>query len=500
MKVRHWLIFGLILMAAFGLRWYRLGQVPYGMNWDEVSIAYNAWSISMWHRDEQANLMPLSFKSFGDYKPPGVIYVLALPYWLWGFRLEWVRWLSAAAGVGTVITAYLIAREWGKKAEVYALGVMLVVALSPWAVTLSRVGYEQNTAFFLTNMGVLGLLLGLKNPRWWLWASLPIALSLYTFHTAKIFWLGFLPIFGLIYRRSLRGAIKTVLAAGVLLGMMCLPLAADMIGGGGAARSQTLIWLGSDRAGTELLRNIVNQLSWRFWIGGHDAVSIRHIVPGHGVLTIMEAGLLMIGIIVGLKNLRQPKYQFVMVWWLMGLMPALVTVGTPHALRSLLALTPTAMLVMTGFMTGWQWFIKRSKKVAMVAAAFCLIIYFWQVAGYLKAYFGFYAITSAVSFQYGYEEVIKLARELRGGADKIYMSDQYGQPYIYILAYNRIKPQDFLFGALNDYVFGKIKWQERQPNSLYIGTPEEIPPTDPAVVEVVKIPKTEKIVWVIAKT
>lgn len=80
------------------------------------------------------------------------------------------------------------------------------------------------------------------------------------------------------------------------------------------------------------------------------------------------------------------------------------------------------------------------------------------------------------------------------------ITDQYGQPYIYILALNQITPQDYQYGALNRYSLLPINWQERQKNGLYVGTPKEIPINDAAVVKLIKIPGTGEIVWVIAKT
>jgi len=35
----------IILCIAFVLRFYKLGAVPSSLNWDEVSLGYNAYSI-----------------------------------------------------------------------------------------------------------------------------------------------------------------------------------------------------------------------------------------------------------------------------------------------------------------------------------------------------------------------------------------------------------------------------------------------------------------------
>lgn len=407
-------MFVIILLASILVRFYRIGQIPYGMNWDEVSIAYNAWSISWWHRDENAKLIPLSFISFGDYKPPGVIYMLAIPYWLFGFHLEWVRVFSAVMGVGSVILAFFIAKEFQQKHKWFPYGVMLLMALVPWGVTLSRVGFEQNTAFFFVNLGVYGLLKGLKNGKWLIFSALPIAMSLYVFHTAKIFWLGFLPCFGLIWLPQIKKFKNQILISLVCLLVLILPLLIDMVIGPGLKRSETLIFFlkSNDLASIaqivkELWKNTINQFSYSFWVKGADAVSIRHSVPGHGVITAIEWVFLIIGLILSVMNYNKRIYQLLLVWWLMGLAPALLTHNAPHALRSLFALMPSVLIIMMALNNVFYWIGSKSWFVAKSLAIIIFVSYLGLIASYLRVYYSSYSIDSAKAFQFGYKEVIE---------------------------------------------------------------------------------------------
>ncbi|MEK9171508.1 MAG: 4-amino-4-deoxy-L-arabinose transferase, partial [Patescibacteria group bacterium] len=61
-------------LAAF-LRFYKLGQIPSSLDWDEVSLAYNAQSILQTGKDEFGHSWPLSIQSFSDYKPPVYTYL-----------------------------------------------------------------------------------------------------------------------------------------------------------------------------------------------------------------------------------------------------------------------------------------------------------------------------------------------------------------------------------------------------------------------------------------
>jgi len=80
------------------------------------------------------------------------------------------------------------------------------------------------------------------------------------------------------------------------------------------------------------------------------------------------------------------------------------------------------------------------------------------------------------------------------------MTDSYSQPYIYVLLYNQIKPQAYLWGGLNQYRFGAIDWANPEPGCIYAGTAKEIPPNDPRVVETFTVNPGEEPLWVVAKT
>src|SRR3990167_4417424 len=78
---KNWLITHhkklVILVAGIALilRFYKLGQIPLSLSWDEVSLGYNAYSILKTGRDEHAKWFPLAaFEAYGDYKPPLYIY------------------------------------------------------------------------------------------------------------------------------------------------------------------------------------------------------------------------------------------------------------------------------------------------------------------------------------------------------------------------------------------------------------------------------------------
>jgi len=57
----------IIFLISLIIRLYQISYPP--LLWDEASLGYNAYSILQTGRDEYGKLLPLIFKSFGDYKP-----------------------------------------------------------------------------------------------------------------------------------------------------------------------------------------------------------------------------------------------------------------------------------------------------------------------------------------------------------------------------------------------------------------------------------------------
>ncbi len=63
-----------VFLATLFLHFYKLTSIPSGLNQDETSIGYNAYSVLTTGKDEYGKSYPIYFKSFGDEKLPVYIY------------------------------------------------------------------------------------------------------------------------------------------------------------------------------------------------------------------------------------------------------------------------------------------------------------------------------------------------------------------------------------------------------------------------------------------
>ena len=120
----RYILLVLIFIVGLFLRFFLLGGNPPSLNWDEASTGYNAFSILKTGKDEYGNFLPLSIRSFDDYKPPLYTY-LDVPFvGIFGLTDFAVRLPSAILGTLTILVIYFLVLEFfpkiGQKQEVFS--------------------------------------------------------------------------------------------------------------------------------------------------------------------------------------------------------------------------------------------------------------------------------------------------------------------------------------------------------------------------------------------
>ena len=103
------ILFIIILLLAFLLRFYQLGTNPPSLTWDEAAWGYNAYTLGIDRKDEFGKFLPYEFlESFGDFKPPLYAYLAIIPVKLFGLTEFATRVPSAFFGFLTVFITYFL--------------------------------------------------------------------------------------------------------------------------------------------------------------------------------------------------------------------------------------------------------------------------------------------------------------------------------------------------------------------------------------------------------
>jgi len=236
----------LIVILAFALRVIAVDKFPAGFNADEAAIGYNAYSIIKTGKDEYGQILPLSFKSFGDYKP-GLYFYFVIPFVaVLGLTEFSVRIPSVLLGTGMVWLIYLLARQIFKDRRVGMIAA-LFLAINPWAIYFSRGGWETNAATFFITLGVYLFIKGLSKNRYLFFSLLSFLISIYLYQSPRLVVPVLVLAFMGIYSKEVFKIIKTnwkkVLMSFIILFVLSLPVVFEFLTGGGSERFQGLSFL-----------------------------------------------------------------------------------------------------------------------------------------------------------------------------------------------------------------------------------------------------------------
>jgi hypothetical protein len=175
----------LIFLAGLALRVVDFPRIPPGLNQDEASSAYEAFSLALTGADRWGNKLPPYFPGWGTGQNVLLSY-LSIPFVKWlGLSIVTTRLVPLLLGILTLPLVALGLRPLGRLAVI--LG-MLLVAIVPWHFMLSRWALESNLAPFFMLLGCVcvsrALITGRR--RWIIPSLLPFALALYAYGTTAI--------------------------------------------------------------------------------------------------------------------------------------------------------------------------------------------------------------------------------------------------------------------------------------------------------------------------
>lgn len=480
------LLVGIILTANV-VRLVQLGVVPSGLTWDEAAVGYNGWSIWTIHRDEWLHVLPISFKSFGDFKAPLAIYMNGLSTLLFGLQPWAIRFPYALSGILCVIlfffSSLLLHRKgWWSLASVW-YGTF-IFAIIPWHIHFSRIGYESGVALFFILLSWLFMVIASyhkafpqylhrldKHLVYSVISALFLSAALYTYHSVKLFVPALFIVGLLIFRSRIKSSICLLLIFIVTVLVCSLLLVWDSVFGQGAARASVLIDISiwhPYQFLMQVLSNIVAHLDLRYLLFGltdtyrHGEGSFGILLPG--VVILIGVGLispLLLGKSHWKFSTSAKKFAYLVAaaWFIAGMLPGWLSKDVPHANRTLLALPSYIMFAMIG----WDYIesirisshsqLRRWLKFVLVGLVVCDLL--WFIA-YQQHYYTTFAANSEGDFQTGYSEVFSYISSLNGTAQEpetIVFSRYYGQPYIYALLNGKVSAIAYHQGALVKYLF-----------------------------------------------
>jgi len=532
LKKINWLLV-LIVLLALALRLYKLSEFAPGLYSDETAYGYNAYSLIKTGHDEFGKFWPVSFKSFGDYKPPMSAWLTIPSILIFGLSEFAVRLPAAMAGTLTVIIVYFLTKEvfltGDKKSSRFRQLKYLpyiacvLLAISPWHLLFSRssmlVGYE---VMFMSG-ALLFFLKGLKITGFWYLSVISFVGAIYSYYGARVSIVLLGVVIFLIFRKELLAKkaviVRCLVIVLVLLSPLLFSIVKDPLTLTGRAKTVSIffdpgikskLWEAHTLDGPtypvllsrffhnktyfyfrDFSRRYLEHFSYPFLFQKGDSHP-PFSIPGMGVAYVADLIFFLYGLFLAIK-FKSKKVSLVIAYLFISPVVASLTFLTPAANRAFDMVIGWVIFTGLGIAGVVNLLPKKISIFRMATLAIC-VIYLVSLLIYLNIYYNIMPKVAAVQWHYGRHELVdKISRhEKRYG--EVVISGSQGTAYIWLLFFNKYDPLEYRKTAAVDDIpdglgwiqvrsFDKYKierpfnWETvlKKPNTLYVSFEDDIP-------------------------
>jgi len=403
------LIFILVLASFFRL--WNIGSMPNGLFPDEAANGEDALLIL------QGQHAPFFERGLG--REALYHYLLAISLKLFGTGAWQIHIVSAFIGILTVLAAWALAKKLFNARIAFLTGLFL--ASSYWHTTLSRTGFRAILVPLLSTLFFYFTYLTFKEnkvkKRFFLavLSGISLGLGLYTYISFRLLAgvIGLLAMILLLKQRDVVFKFKKEIGIAIFFTILTvLPLTAYFIqnpwffiGRSGAVSIFNPDLNKGDLFGTIL--EVCKKTFLMFFTKGD--LNWRHNVAGFAMLNVLIGLSFAIGFIYSIKKILKQglakgfKYIFLILWFLIMLVPQLLTAeAIPHGLRTI-GVIPVVFLFPA---IAIDLFFKKfnSKKAVLVLCAilgmsviFDYSLYFYVSANSPKFYYAYRSDLTTVS-------------------------------------------------------------------------------------------------------
>lgn len=493
-----------LLILAFILRFYKLGEIPLSLNWDETSNAYNAYSILKTGRDEYRNFLPLANRSFDDFKPPLYMYLNVPTVAVFDLTPFAARLPSALFGALTVALVYFLVKKLFEN-ELVALLSAFLLTVSSWHLQFSRVGFEANIGLFFIVAYFTCLIYALSfrerktfEKTLLIISALVFGLGFYSYHAFRIFAPIMLAVTFIIFSKDyLKFPKKYLLASLLILIIIVLPILVltpreaitkrlEVISYTSKSKDleRSVNYITQDEIVKSPAANLIHNRRLVFaqtylknyllhfdinflFIRGDE--NPRHHAENMGMLYLFQLPLVLIGLYLMIKE-HTKVHLFIILWFLIAPVPAIFSEAAPHAVRSLNMVIPLSIISAYTIV----YLFSKKEIILKLFLFFTILISFFI---YLENYWKHYPLYSSSYWQYGYFQAVIESERFQDQFKKINVSGNFEQAYIFWLFASKYNPANYQKVGSRDHFDNFFFNQEppEDPEELYVNFSNNLP-------------------------
>lgn len=466
-------------------------SAPPGLNQDEASIGYDAYSILHYGIDRNGSFLPIHLIAWGSGQNALYAY-LSMPFiYLLGLNPFSIRIVSVLAGIVTLFLFYAIAKRLFNNNRASIIAVFIVV-ICPWHIMMSRWALESNLFPTIVLLAVYFVVKSLDRPNWLFAYSVTMAISLYAYGTAYFFApLFVISVYVLLAVRKIV-SIRAILLNGLTFTVVSMPILLFILINRysfGAIEAlftipkltkprfeqtstafQSDLWASSIHNFKQFLHIIVTQNDGLIW----------NAIPPFGYMYPIALPFILIGLVTmfgALTNKLNTAKAIVALWFIVAALMAFITDVNINRIN--IVFYPILFFTVAGLL----WLLKNDKWIGRGAVAAFAIFFLLFSANYYTRF----PDKISAAFYESFGEAINYASEETEG--KVYITDRVNMPYIYVLTYEKISPHAFLdsvkyrnkgdafqwVDSFDRYQFGQPQIHEGEQAAYLFANGEQMP-------------------------
>lgn len=477
-----WMLFAFSIVLVIFLRFYHLGITPYGLNVDEASYGYDAYSILKTARDQWGAKLPLSLTSFGDAKPAGLSYLMIPFIQVFDLNTLSTRLPSAIAGIIIVGIFYLILQYLNPSK--WNIFLSTIFAFMPWSYGISRLFYEPNIAlvFFMLGWYLVLINLNISKSSFLYLAAVFFALSGYfyvAYRLISVLILAYATLSSYHISSFKKWLILACVTFGIF-GIVSLPLLPSMLHGGGGTRlhqelslrttdhqmyiddNRKMCYLASDK------NPIIAKICYLVWnkpilkiqrmgetiltnFSPHYLFQNSYqpdIIPkGYGAYLSILAPLYLLGLLSNINGLlkhSKSKRQnlYILISFFILQIPGVI-IEQPMVHRNLAPLFIVAIFIGLGWYNLCDYLnqLRYTWVKQFILTSFALAITF-QGLSFLAYYHSAHVNNQPGLWRYGIDQIMRYTQSQESRYNSV-VFDGFEDPILYYAFYTKIEPNDF---------------------------------------------------------
>ena len=453
-KYRKQILFVTIFVVAILVRTVLYGVHPGGggINQDEASIGYDTYALLKSGIDRNGYSFPVHFIAWGSGQNALYAY-FSMPFVaIFGLNVFSVRIVNLIFSLLSLLAVFsMVKRAYGYRAGIIAFA---LAAISPWNIMLSRWGLESNLFPSMFTISLWAISKSFTKRKYLCLAAFLIALTMYSYGASYLVITVFLVAAVIVYlyayfkdRQIVDGVtvkqqlpLKKMIVPLIIFVITALPIYLfmiinvfdlDSINLGVISIPRTYGDRIADMSGTtfeEMIDRVYEHIIMQV-----DRFS-RNAFPFYGCLYVISLPFFIFGFYKAAVS-KKPEGILVIIAFISSML-LFFYYNDPNINRVNAVYMPMIILTALGISE-----LSHKKSQAMAIILSYLICF----NGFIGKYFDEdYRNNLKGEFFASFDEAIHKANELADDNTRVYVKTSVNMPYIFVLFYNQIDPNEFI--------------------------------------------------------